>query len=459
MYQKKPLFWHQGLFLQPQHFQQSALHQQDRLNTLRYYGHPYSWGVTSFSIRKQPLESKVFEVKNIEIMFEDGNFVSFPENAILKPRSFDTAWEDRGKSFTVYIGLKRWNDVGGNATVEDRDSEQNSNTMFSVSPDPEELPDLLGGGPVGQIKPMHYVLRLFWETEIEDLGSYHLIPLARLEMIGDQVRIDETFVPPLLTMRASDYLLGLFRDVSEQMAARGRRIEQYKNSSNAKDTLDLSSTIFLLALRSLNRYIPQLKHLTLAPHLHPWDVFGLLTQIVGELSSFSSDITALGESPKGEKIVPDYDHQNPGPCFSAAVKVISDILDKLTLGPEFIGKFIFDDTFFSVTIPKRAFAANNSFWLLVQSNDSGAIVDEIVNIAKLSATKGMSVLLARAVHGVSLSLVENPPPGIPQSSNGLCFSIDIESPLWAEVESTGNLSLYWDGAPPEIIANLVVLRG
>lgn len=461
MYQKKPLFWHQGLFLQPQHFQLADLHQQHKLNIFRDYGHPYFWGVTDFSIRKQSLESRVFDVKCIDVLFADGNFVSFPDNALLAPRSFDKAWHDGNKPFVVYLGLKRWNDEGNNTTVEDSDSDSVGavNTMFSVSPNAEDLPDLLGGGPVGQIKPMNYVLRLFWETEIENLGAYQLIPLASLEMEGGQVVLDDTFVPPALTMRASGYLYGLLQDVTEQMASRIRKLEQYKTSITYENNFNFNSTIYLLALRSLNRYVPQLRHLSLAPHVHPWSVFGLLVQIVGELSTFSNNITAFGETKEGEKLVPDYDHQNPAASLSASIKVISEILDTLTLGPEFIGRFTFDDPYYSLQIPQRVLTVRHSFWLQIQTDDPQAMSNKVLSLAKLSATNGMSVLLARAVRGIPLSLVDNPPAGLPQNKNSIYFRVDIDSPLWKEVEKTQTLSLYWDSTPLEMTASLVVLRG
>lgn len=459
MQYNKPIFWHQGLFLQPQHFQLAELHNLHRLRAVREFGQPFFWGLTRFEVREGALEKKNFEITDIELLFEDGNFVSFPGNAVVESRSFDKAWENGEEPFMVYLGLKKWDRSGANVSVVE-DVSKSGNTMFCVSPDPEELPDLLGGGPVGQVKLMNYSLRIFWENELDDLGAYSVIPIARLKLDLEKVKIDQSFIPPALTIRATPTLINIFKDISDQVASRSRRLEQYKNPAGlGTGELDFTSTVFLLALRTLNRYAPLLKHMAEAPNIHPWQVYGLLRQIIGELSSFSRDVSALGEGRGGEKLLPDYDHLNLGNCFEAARDIITHILDGLTAGPEFMTQFIFDDPFFTAEIPDRAFGEGNTFWLIVRTANPEKDLSELQKLAKLSATTGMSSLLARAVHGIGISVVDNPPPGLPKTKGSLCFKIDTESSLWNDVERNRSLSLYWDSAPKEMAAYVAVMRG
>lgn len=459
MHADKPLFWHQGLFLQPQHFQLADLHQLHRLKALRQYGQPYFWGVSGLDIREGALERKIIEVTELEVFFDDGHLVAFPGNAHIEPRSFEKAWEDGGKPFNIYLGLRRWDPEGGNVSQVE-DTAAAVNTMFAVSADPVEQPDLLGSGPAAQLKPMRYVLRLFWEDELDDLGSYNIIPLARLERDVQEVKLDKSFVPPSITMSASGWLGDIFRDISDQVASRCRRLEQYKNPAGlGVGDLDFTSTVFLLVLRTLNRYAPLLKHYSEAPHIHPWQAFGLLSQVIGELSSFSREMSALGEAPDGSKVLPDYDHENIGPCFDSARRIITNILDSLTAGPEFMGQFIYDDPYFTAEIPERAFAAGNTFWLLVKTEKPDQALPEIISIAKLSATHGMSTLLARAVQGIGLIHMDNLPPGLPRTKGALCFRIDTESPQWEDVVKSGSISLYWDSAPSDLSVFIAAMRG
>lgn len=459
MHADKPLFWHQGLFLQPQHFQLADLHQQHKLRALRQYVQPHFWGVTRLSIRASALERRTVEIDEVEILFDDGSLVHSPGNAVLAPRMLDTALAGGDKPVMMYLGLRKWNPEGANVTLMD-DGGETANTMFVASPTPEEIPDFHGTGPLAQVKPMRYVLRLFWETELENLGAYSLVPIGRLVPDGEQVRLAEDFAPPCLTMTASTGLAGLFRGVADQVAARCRRLEEYKSPSGlGSGDLDYSSTVFLLALRTLNRYAPLLRHMAEAPHVHPWQAFGLLRQLVGELSSFTRDVSALGEGRDGEKLLPDYDHQDLYRCFRAASELIARILDSLTAGPEFMTQLLYEDPYYTAEVPERAFAAGNTYWLLVRTAQPEQALAEMRKVAKLSATRGMSSLLARAVHGLNLVYQENPPPGLPRTKGALCFRIDTESPLWEAVETTRSVSLYWDSAPKDMAAFIAVRRG
>jgi len=44
------LYWHQGLFLQPQHFQQNDARIEHRLTRTTELNHPYPWGLISLKI-------------------------------------------------------------------------------------------------------------------------------------------------------------------------------------------------------------------------------------------------------------------------------------------------------------------------------------------------------------------------------------------------------------------------
>ena len=52
---QKPLYWHQGLFLQPHHFQQQDLTFQTWLTPLHAYAQPHFWGVGEFEIHRAAL--------------------------------------------------------------------------------------------------------------------------------------------------------------------------------------------------------------------------------------------------------------------------------------------------------------------------------------------------------------------------------------------------------------------
>jgi len=456
----RPLFWHQGLFLQPQHFQLSDLHARSLLAPFLEFGLPHFWGVGETEIQKAALENRTFSPLRGEFIFPDGTHAVFPGNALLEARSFDEGWIDGGKPLTVFIGLKKWNYGGENVTVLPKlEHLTEVPTRFVASADPEEVKDLHAGGPNGQVKRLYYVLKIFWETEIAQLGDYVLIPTAQLERSGSAIRLSEDFIPPCLAIAGSGPLLKIITEIRDQISARGRNLEEYKSQRGIQTAeFGTRDMVYFLALRSLNRYIPLLFHYTETTRIHPWLVYGVLRQIVGELSSFSERVNAIGESKAGERILPPYDHRNLHECFAAARTLISQLLDEITAGPEYIIPLLYDGTYFAADLPPAVFEGRNRFYLVLKTEeDLKALLPSLATAAKLSSREFLPLVIARALPGIGLEHLPVPPQELPRRASCLYFQVDHHHEQWGSVKKGNNLALYWDRAPEDLEAELMVV--
>ena len=56
MNEKQGVYWHQGMFLQPQHFQQADHHQQYQLGLMRKAGHKFDIMSTSFFLSRRSIK-------------------------------------------------------------------------------------------------------------------------------------------------------------------------------------------------------------------------------------------------------------------------------------------------------------------------------------------------------------------------------------------------------------------
>lgn len=462
MISKKPLFWHQGLFLQPQHLQYLDLYFQSLLSPVLEYQHPYFWGAVGMEINKTTLGNRTFELLKGKFLFQDGTGVVFPGNCVIKPRSFDEAWVEAEKPFTVFLGLRKFSQEAQNVTVLPQlDDVSGVTSRFVTTENPEEMVDMHRSGPPAQVKRMHYVLKIFWENELEELNNYHLMPLAQLERDGEEIKFSDKFIPPAISMSGSDELIKIIKDIRDQVTSRCRQLEEYKSPREIQSTdFESGYMIYLLALRSLNRFVPVLFHLTETPNIHPWVYYGIIRQLIGELSTFSEDIGATGELFDGTKVLPQYDHQNLGACFSAVRDLVSNMLNRIIIGPEHIIRLKRDGDYFAGEIPANAFDSRNVFYLVVRTDvEPDKVPETIQAIAKLSSSEHIGTLISRALHGINLEQSPVPPPGLPRRPNSFYFKIDHYSSQWAEVQRSQNISLYWDTAPEDVVAQIVVLRG
>lgn len=457
----KPVFWYQGLFLQPQHFQQADLHQRSLLSPLTNNVQPFFWGTCGHTVDEGALREMVFNLSDGEFLFQDGSWIGLGRNGRIQPRSFKDAWTDMERPFKIFIGVHRWDRGGNNVTVvgEHDDPASARSRFFSVET-PEEMKDLYQGNQISQIKLLDHVLRFFWEPEIPDAADYHLIPLAVLTFNGQDVVLSRDFVAPTVTMSSSDVLLGIVRTIRELLLSRCRILEEYKNPRGfQKIDLQAAYLNFFLALRSLNRYTPLLQHLTEVSTVHPWNAYGLLRQAAGELSSFTDRVDALGRLQNGNQLIPPYDHENLGYCFRQVQMLIEEIMASMLIGMENIVHLIRDNHYFRAKIPVDLLNDVNLYYLIIKTAErTETVLDMVKHVIKAGSEEEVPVLITRALSGIHLEHRVEMPPGLPKRPGMLCFEIDRLSPHWHDVLKNYNIALYWPDAPEDAIVELAILK-
>jgi type VI secretion system protein ImpJ len=458
---RKPIFWYQGLFLQPQHFQQAERYHHSLLEPLRGSVAPYFRGVGRLQVPEAAVANRTLEITRGEFLFPDGTWAVVPGNAILPAASFIKADFDTTRPFKVYAGLRKWDPAGANTTVIQKPDEAlEASTRFICVAAPEEVPDLHQPAQPAQIRWLQYNLRLFWESELPNLGDYHLLPVAQIAFDGREHKLSREFIPPTVSLDGSDILGGILRNIQEQMISRSRLLEEYKNPRGIQNAeLETNYIYFLLALRSINRYVPMLEHFMATPSVHPWTAYGLLRQVVGELSGFTDRVNALGQLADGTQLLPEYDHDNLWFCFDQAQILIGELLSAIVIGPESIIDLLRDGSAFKGKIPLNLFDSRNVFYLNIQtSGNPDQVTGSLTRLAKISSAERAPALVTRALPGLPLEYHEVPPPGLPKRPNSFCFRLDRSSPHWLDIQQGQNLCLYWDAAPADTKAELIVLR-
>lgn len=457
----KPIFWHQGLFLQPHHFQLSDLYNRSLFDPWHRFLTPHFWGTGGFEIDEAVLASSVFDIRSGEFLFPDNSHVILGENAVIQARSFESAWEDGGKPFCVYLGLKKWDSDGENVTlVSDFKNLSSVSNRFASLSAPEEIEDLHGNGPRAEVRRMNFLVKIFWETEIGLQGDFQMIPIARLRRKLEDIVVDPEFIPPCLTIEGSFVLAAIVKEIKDQLFAKTRQLEAVKRAKGVH-TAEFGSRdmVYMMALRSLNRTVPLLAHLTGTAQVQPWVIYGILRQIIGELSSFSAQVSARGELEDGTVLVKEYDHKKLWECFTGAQKLITRLLDEITAGPEYIIPLHFDGTYYTADLSPTLFEGSNRFYLVLETRQGpDAIIESMQHIAKLSSRESLPILIAQSLPGIRLTLLETIPQELPRKADAIYFQADHHGKPWESVTRGNNMALYWDAAPDDLGVELMIVR-
>lgn len=455
----RPVYWHEGLFLKPQHFQQQDLFHQTLVRELLSAACPYSWGVVALSISEPALANQVFEVAKAEVIFPDGALVRLPGNGRLGARSFEAQWDPSGASLAVYLGLKKLSSGGGNLW----DGKSAEGGRYWVSDVPTPTQDLFVRGRDESLLYLDYSLRLFFGDEAARAGDYTLLKIAEVQRAGNEVRLAEAYVPPTVAIGGSPFLVRLLRELREKLTSRARDLGLYKGDQRA-GVIDLGSRdfVYFVALGILNRYVPLLHHLSETPRAQPWAVYGLLRQIAGELSTLSSRWDALGrpmEASQGEGL-PPYSHDAQGPCFQAATRLIFDLMEELVAGPDYLVRLLYDGTYYHADVSGRIFEGNNRYYLCARTSlPPEAVVAVLTSTAKLSSREYLPIVIARSLPGVTLEYLASPPAELPRRPDTVYLALDPVGPGWDAIRTGLNAAVYFDTPPGDIELELAVIYG
>ena len=458
----QPLFWHQGLFLQPHHFQYQDAWTASNLAQQLDIIHPWNWGFSALQIDETALAAREFSIKRLTLRWRDGTLTDYPGNARVASRRFDLADFAQGAR-TLYIGLRRHLDDRPNVRKYDSpDAAAEADARWVVPADPQRVPDRYTQGADGRVTLMTYVLRLFWDHELDHLSDYDLVPVARLEQDGELVRLVPRFVPPSLNLAATPSLQQLLTDLRNELIGRARQLEVFKRP--VEDRADDALFSPILALLVLNRYSMALVHLTESMQTHPWEIYGLLRQLAAELSTFSPYCDLLGETRDGQALLPPYDHLSIGANHVAAIALIRRLLNDITVGPEMLVHFERDGTLntrFQTDVPTTFFGTRHRYYLVAHSAemDAASLSDKLQLDAKLGTPEQIETLITRSLPGVEMLPLQTFPPGIPRRAGAVVFRLESLSGMWDEIVRDTRATLYIPDAPADIRVDLIVTRG
>jgi type VI secretion system protein ImpJ len=459
---KQSIYWHQGLFLQPQHFQQLEMHQRFSREPFVRMLNPYPWGIEQLEVAQSALGNRMAEVRSLRLLLPDQTYLEYPGNVVLAARSFEKIWTDPELPLNVYLAIRRLSVSQANVTVVDSMGQAvDVRTRFASLSNPGEAVDVYTGQGQAMMPTVMHVARLVFEPELASLDDHDVVPIMRLTLEGDQVRVAGQHVPAAVCLGASPFLASVLRDIRDDMLGRLRQLEEYKSPRGVNtEDLDANFLMMMQAVQVLNRHVPALTHLLETGAVHPWHVYGQLRQCVGELSTFSHRFDVYGRMLNREEGLPPYDHTEQGVCFVKARDIISQLLSEIAVGPEFHVALALQGDVFSGAIPPEYFANRHRFYLILQSEATRDMdVRELLGTARLAASDAIADLIDHALPGVELIELPGPPQGLPRRSDARYFRVEQMSEGWEQIEQSGAVSFYWPQAPEGLRVIVIVTRG
>jgi type VI secretion system protein ImpJ len=435
--------WSQGMFLLPQHFQQSDLFHDAEKGYLAAALQPFPWGVHALSVDVAALENEIFRVISCETIFPDGLVVRYPEAAELKDASFKEALAPTMDTLGVYLCV---------ATLEERDG-----ALRRFVPRSEQRRDLYDAES-SEATIQYSVPRaeIVFTNDPQDrrLSGFQSIKVAEVQRTGlaaPRYQLSKRYIPPMVRCEASVVLMREVRQVHEQLCSAARVLGQYRRERGAEALVyGVGDIAQLLALQALNNFIPSIQHLLAHGGGHPFTLYSLLAAARGALTTFSPEEQSFE--------FPEYVHTDLAACFLPLTDSIRRLLELLLpthyeevklerMGSSFYGE-----------ISEALLRDKGQFVLAVRGPGSAEDLRTRVSTqAKISSTSDMRRIIQTAVRGVPTRYLEYPPAELPRLPDYSYFGVDSGHTKWKTVGEDGDISFYLPDAEPEVDVRLFVV--
>ena len=444
MVKKRRVVWSNGMFLTPQHFQLQDDYFEEALHFRLGVATFANWGLARIAIDDAALANGFFRVHYCQGVMPDGVTFNMPEaDEIPAGRAVEELFPPNQQTLDVFLAIPEAKPSGQNFSLVDGEpldaGGRGLSTRFAA--EVSVVPDATEAGEERPIQLARKTYRLLLEGErLDGFTAMRIAQIARNPK-GEYI-LSPKFVPPLLDISASEYLMTIARRQIEVLTAKSASLAVPRRSQG-RDLADLSisEVANFWLLHTVNSHLPDLKHIWKVRRGHPDVLFRAMLQLAGALSTFSSD----GHVAE----LPDYDHDDLGPSFTDLHLRIRDLLE--TVLPSkclAIPLTLTDKLIWSCTIPDDRYLTGSQAFLSVNAHMA---VDELINkfprLAKAAPPGEIERLVRKSLPGIVLRHAAAPPPAIPLKLESQYFTLAQSGPFWEGVTQSRSLTVF---APGEI---------
>jgi type VI secretion system protein ImpJ len=436
----KPIYWRQGIFLQPQHFQYNDAYQAQSIARVLQLNPNHAGAISSIKFVNDRLQSGFLACSQLQAFMPDGQWVDIRLNARLADADIRNILSQDGV-YKVAIGLPKLTD--GSPAVADKGLDG----RFEAATYSEQLADLYDDNPELEIDRLWFRLRFLVGDEIDSAQGMNILSVAKLVVQAGTASFDEAYAPACLTVESHPALSTIVHQFFESMQAFESRLAAMSKPWRMNgDTIESVWLRDRMVHAELAQCLTQTGH-RLRMHASPSDIFECFLVLARRLS-------AVGGVSCPE--LPLWERNDPCRLFDRVGQVVLALLDQLRSGPDNVVVFQPRDGWLEATVPSAANVGGHVVYLVVQQVTEMQLLE--ASSAKLASLTRIETVVSRALAGIPLERLDRVPYGVAEAANAGVWKVDTLDPIWKEASSSGTVCLHWLGLPKTMRALLVFFR-
>jgi type VI secretion system protein ImpJ len=444
---RKPV-WTEGLFMTPQHLQQSDQYHEALLHSRMHAVMSYDWGITGVAFDDRALVAGQLKLLKCHGFFPDGTpfFVGDRGEDSVEARPLEGSFPAAIETLDIFLAVPNQRDNHSNVGLDPA----KAGPAVRYVAQSTTVSDLNTGRNETAIIWAKGNMRLLFGTEARDaFNSVRIGQLVR-DRTGAIV-VKKSFIPSILHVGASEQLMQGLRRVLSALVGKQKSLAEGRRMRTASSVdFQASDTAKFWLLHTCNSYIPLVSHIVDHGDAHPEDVFILLGSMIGELCTFDADgdPTTL---PKFNylELTDVFD-----PMFERAIRMITGViaenyvvvpLEKREDGM-YLGKF--EDP----KLPRT-----HELFLEAKGTDEGTLRERLPRLLKIGSWTQIGYILNAAMPGVRVGIEYRPPGAIPVKPGLVYLRVDQAGDYWNDILGSGTIAIYQPIDPQKVDLRLIAV--
>ena len=439
------VIWTEGMFLQPQHFQQHdrflSQQAQARLGASVAYG----WGFLTLALDSAALNLGKIALSGAQGVMPDGLAFDVPGQDPA-PAAFDVPVDARDQLVVLALTLQR-------PGVAETDAEADAGSMPPRFHSAEvEVGDTnVTGQRLAPLQIGRSNLRIMLARDaVEGFATLALCKVVE-RRADNKLVLDASFIPPTLNSAGNELLAAHLRELHGLLHQRGEALAARLAQPGRAGVGEIAD--FLL-LGTINRQEPLIGQLRQTSLLHPRDFYFLGVTLAGDLSTYGAR--------RRPAALPAYVHDDPARCFKP---LMDDLRQSLSM--------VMEQTAIPIELQERKHGVKVAiipdielqrtaqFVLAVAAQLPGdALRARFPTQVKIGTVERIVDLVNLQLPGVTLRPLPVAPRQIPYHAGFTYFELETRgNEMWKQLENSGGLAMHVAGDFPGLEIEFWAVRG
>ena len=442
--------WHEGMTLDPHHFQQWDRHRRRALDARSSMTSRYDRGVATLDIDQERLTNGELAVRSCSGLMPDGLPFDIPDHdAAPAPRNVEDAFEATAETIPVFLTIPADRPQGGNVLRQGDDNRRETRFIAETA----SVPDENTGSDERRVEVAQANVQLRFGGE--PLEAYTALPIARITReAGGTFALDDDFIPPCLRIGASNVLMTIARRLLERLTAKSDELTERQRNASAQRELSPGDVTAMGLLGAVNTFIPVLNHHYTAQS-HPEALYATLLALAGQLSAY------LPEADVQPRRFPEYDHSDLAACFHPLDQTLRDMLGGAKPAANYV-QLDLQQKRENLYVSSAAPELLKSGQFFVVARAPGRVEEKLIETVprklRVASPDDIEKVIRSYTRALPIEHTHRLPVGMPVDDQASYFRLQQRGPFWEAIEEATEIALFIPSDVEDVDLELVAVK-